>query len=111
MREQLVETPTVVRLKVARAEKQQQAFYGRISRDQALQVNRLYPHGLVIWLELRRKLAMRWRQPLTIGDDDLSTMGITPRTRDRALAVLEEAGLVRVERQRGRLPRIWLLDK
>jgi hypothetical protein len=106
--EQLVETPTIARLKLAKAERRQEAFYGRISRDQALAVNCLYPHALVIWLELRRKQAMKWPKPFVLGDDDLLDMQILPRTRDRALAALEAAGFVRVERHRGRLPRIWL---
>jgi hypothetical protein len=110
MREQLVETPTVVRLKAARAERRQEAFYGRISRSQALAVNRLYPHALAIWLELRRREAMRWPRPFVLGDDDLRDIQILPQTRDRALNALEQAGLIRVERQRGRLPRIWLVE-
>jgi hypothetical protein len=110
MREQLVETATLIALKAAKRVKQEEAFYSRIDRDQALEVNRCHPHALVIWLELRRKRAMRWGEPLVIGDGDLADMGILPRTRDRALAALETAGFARIERRRGCLPRIWLRE-
>src|SRR5262245_1153566 len=110
MPEQLVETPTLIRLKAARAERYHRAFYGRMARDQALAVDQAYAHALLIWLELRRKFAMQWPQPFVLGEGDLVAMQISPRTRDRALAALEAAGFVRVERRRGRLPQIWLLE-
>jgi hypothetical protein len=110
MREQLVETLTTRRLKVAKAERRHQAFYAGINRGQALRVNRTYPHALVLWLELLRKQAMLWAEPFTIGEEDLAEMQILPQTRDRALAALEAAGFIRVDRQRGRLPRVWLVD-
>lgn len=111
MREEvLIETGVSRRLKAQRRARKSLAFYGRLMRDEALTASRAHPRALVLWLELRRMVHMRYVQPLAIGDGVLSDMGIQPKTADRALAALERVGLIRVERQRGRLPRIWLLQ-
>jgi hypothetical protein len=107
MYESLVETETSQRLKSARKARQRAAFV-RAPWDLVCRADRIGPHALIIMLALKRLADMRVTPPFTLGDQALGELGILPRTRDRTLVALEAAGLIRVERHRGRLPRIWL---
>jgi hypothetical protein len=80
-----------------------------ISCDDAFRWHRVGPHALIIMMVLKRWRAIDGEFPTIIGDQLLGEIGILPQTRDRALAALEKAGFVMVDRQRGRLPRIWLV--
>jgi hypothetical protein len=106
-----VETPTGKRLREGREAKKATNFFGRVGRDNAFAVSHLHPFALPIWLELRRHKAMKWREPYQLGATALADMGIERKVRDRALEALEAAGYVRIERHRGRLPRIWLVER
>ena len=108
----LVVLPTVERLKAARVAKPRaQPFVRRVPWYWACRVNGLHPHALIVALALKRKRDMGFQEPLTRGDDFLASAQLGPRARDRAVAALEAGGVVRVERRRGRLPRLWLLDE
>jgi hypothetical protein len=105
MRGKLVLTPTVARLRRERARRQHEKFLPAAYQKDVIAVNRLHPHALIVWHEVRRMRAMGWSEPYTLSPD----LRLTRWTANRALIALEKAGWVRVERKRGKLPRIWLL--
>jgi DNA-binding MarR family transcriptional regulator len=78
--------------------------------EDAFRWHRVGPHALIIMLVLKRWQTIGGPFPTVIGDQLLGEIGILPQTRDRALAALEKAGFVRVDRHRRRLPRIWLAE-
>jgi hypothetical protein len=61
--------------------------------------------ALAIWWQA----GMHGRQNLKLTTSGLKRFGVDRKAKDRALATLEEAGLVSVLRQRGRNPLITLL--
>ena len=110
MLESLVETETSRRLKAKQTARRRSAYI-RVHWQWACMIDRIHPHALVIMLALKRLADMHVAPPYTIGDGTLGEIGILPRARDRALEALEQAGLIRVERHRGRLPRVRLVDQ
>jgi hypothetical protein len=110
-RDPLVETETSRALKAHKRVRAQSGFMPAILCDDVFRWHRVGPHALVIMMALKRWQAMGGEFPTVIGDQLLGEMGILPQTRDRALAALERAGFVMVDRQRGRLPRIRLVDR
>jgi hypothetical protein len=108
-RDPLVETETSRALKAHRRVRARSRFMPAISCDDAFRWHRVGPHALIIMMVLKRWRAIDGEFPTIIGDQLLGEIGILPQTRDRALAALEKAGFVMVDRQRGRLPRIWLV--
>ena len=93
------------------AKRRRETYFPAVNRFEALAVNQLHPHALVLWMEMRRMIQMRWGQPFTLGDHFLGDVGILPRTRDHVLEAMEKAGLIQIERHRGGLPRIWVIDR
>jgi hypothetical protein len=110
-RDPVVETPTSRAIKAHRRIKARSRFMPAVSCGDAFRWHRVGPHALIIMLVLKRWQAIGGEFPTVIGDQLLGEIGILPQTRDRALAALEKAGLVMVDRQRGRLPRIWMADR
>jgi hypothetical protein len=105
MEETLVITPTVAKLRDRKAERRQQAYFPPVSQAVAVELYGLHPAAPLVWMELQRRRAMGWSEPFTLGAD----FALPAWTKNRALAALEKAGRVRVERRRGWLPRIWLI--
>jgi hypothetical protein len=106
-----VETSTIRAIKAQRRIRAKSRYMPAVPYDDAFLWHRIGPHALIIMLTLKRWQKVGGQFPAVIGDQLLDAMGILPQTRDRALAALEKAGLVMVDRQRGRLPRIWLVDR
>lgn len=64
--------------------------------------------GLVIWFWS----GVTWPQKdIAVTDQRLQPFGVDRKARYRAIAALEEAGLIQVERRRGRCPRATLVTK
>ena len=106
-----VETPTSRAIKAGRRIRAKSRYMPAVPCDDAFLWHRVGPHALIIMLTLKRWQKIGGKFPAVIGDQLLDAMGILPQTRDRALAAMEKAGLVMVNRHRGRLPRIWLVDQ
>jgi hypothetical protein len=90
---------------------QRQNWFLRADAQDAFRWNHMGPHVLVLMLILTSFRDAGAGPPYVIGDRLLDELGIGPWTRDRALTRMEAAGLVTVERSRGRLPRITLVDE
>jgi len=106
----MIDTPTTRALKRQRQRRHQSDFFARMPVRVAMLVARLHPYALILFLLIKRQADMRWKAPFRISKPDLDRLGISPQTRNRALSALERAGYIRVNRKRGRLPEIWLLD-
>ena len=61
--------------------------------------------GLCIW----RLAGAKKSQTVFFGNSDLKPLGIDRAAKSRALRALEGAGLIKIARQHGRLPKIVLL--
>jgi hypothetical protein len=61
--------------------------------------------ALAIWFQA----GMHGHQNVKLTTSGLKRFGVDRKAKDRALATLEEAGLVKVQRQRGRNPLITLV--
>lgn len=73
-------------------------------------LNEAHPRGVLVGLIIKRAVDMaNGEQPVTVSQETYDQVGLTEMMFRRALEGLEHAGLVRVERHRGRLPRITLL--
>lgn len=102
------DTPTTKRLREKQRKRRGESFYPPAPRAISCQVNQAGPDALILWLELRRFKQMGRSPPFTLGSGVLEIAGLTRKACSRALDALEAEGFVSVERQRGRLPRIWL---
>ncbi len=74
------------------------------------QAARLRGKALHVGLELWREAGCRCSQTVALSTSALKTFGVSRDTSYVALARLEQAGLVTVERRRGRAPRVKILD-
>jgi hypothetical protein len=63
--------------------------------------------GLCVW----RLAGAKRSQTVLFGNADLKPLGIDRAAKSRALRALEQAGLIKIARQRGRLPKITLLTQ
>ena len=63
--------------------------------------------ALAIWWQA----GMHGRQNVKLTTSGLQALGVDRKAKDRALAALEEAGLIAVTRQRGRNPLISLITE
>jgi hypothetical protein len=86
-------------------------FFPPVPCREAISWHRVGPHALIVMMLLNRWRVMGGREPFAIRGPVLDSLRIESRTCDRVLAALQRAGHVRVERRRGRLPKIWLIDK
>jgi hypothetical protein len=106
-----VETKTSRTIKASKRVREKAKYMPGVPCEDAFRWHSVGPHALVIMLVLKRWQAVGGKFPAVIGDQLLGEIGILSQTRDRALAALERAGFVMVDRQRGRLPRVWLVDR
>src|SRR5262249_31700136 len=72
---------------------------------------RLSPTAIYIYLALWRQYMIRKVRPLAVTTRTLAEFGFTRHQKTRALTSLERAGIIQVERHRGRNPRVTLLGK
>jgi hypothetical protein len=111
MRSVRVDTPTTARLKAARKQRRRQEYVGGTFRLSWLaKANRAHVHGLALALLIKRQIDLEGEEPVTLSEETYDHLGVSRQSRYRALQGLEDAGMVRVERGHGRLPRIWLLE-
>lgn len=66
-------------------------------------------HTLMVALYLYHRTCICKSQMVTLPSGLLATFGVTPRTKQRALARLQAVGLVELERANGRTTRVTLL--
>lgn len=76
-----------------------------ISRASTLP-GRVLQVAMLLWLGT----GMKHGGPVTLSAKGLASLGVSKQAARRALAQLESAQLVTVERHSGRLPRVTLLD-
>jgi hypothetical protein len=65
--------------------------------------------ALVVGLCLWRLAGATKRQSFMLGNDEMEVMGVDRAAKSRALSALEQAGLISVAREPGRLPTVTLL--
>jgi hypothetical protein len=111
VKERLEETATSRAIKAAKARRLRASFIPAVPLADAYRWHQIGPNCLIIMLLLHRWAHLKRAEwPVTIGDGELMRIGMSAWRRDAALDALEKAGLIRVERHRGRLPRIWLVN-
>jgi len=107
-----VDTPTIRRLREAKADRKRQNFLaGRFPLEWLSRAAQAHPRGLEMLLLTKRAVDMAREQPVTVPDELCTEFGVTRQARYRALRALEAARLIQVEWHNGRLPRIWLLKE
>jgi hypothetical protein len=109
---EMVETKTSRAIKEAKRRASRKFFVPSVPLEDVYRWQSLGPNCLAIMLLLKRCAAMHrsnvaWERGAAIGEDTLAFMGMSAWQRDNALKALDEAGLIRVNRHRGRSPRIW----
>jgi DNA-binding HxlR family transcriptional regulator len=112
---EMVETKTSRSIKEAKRRASRKFFVPPVPLEDVYRWQSLGPNCLAIMLLLKRWAAMHrsnvaWERGAAIGEDTLAFMNISAWQRDNALKALEKAGLIRVDRHRGRSPRIWPAD-
>jgi DNA-binding transcriptional ArsR family regulator len=81
---------------------------GPVPWDWIIRASELPGRALIVGLCLWRLSGAVGNRTVTFGNAELQPFGIDRAAKSRALAVLESAGLVTVERKRGRLPIVTL---
>ena len=109
---EMVETKTSRAIKEAKWRASRKFFVPPVPLEDVYRWQSLGPNCLAIMMLLTRWAVMHrnnvaWEPGATIGEDTLAFMSMSAWQRDSALKVLEGAGLIRVNRHRGRSPRIW----
>ena len=84
---------------------------GPISGDWLQRAASLSGRALHLALTIRHMANLQKRTTIFLERKWCERFGVTPRSEDRNLARLELAGLIRVERRRGRRPRVTVLDR
>jgi hypothetical protein len=104
-----VDTLLLLELKRKRAERERRGTFalGPIDLDWACACDRAYPGALLLALGIRAYAKMRGSST-PVGNTLGAQLQLDPRKRRRALAGLEAAGLVLVERRPNRVPRATL---
>ena len=106
--ERQVDTPTIVRLKQARAKRQGSRFLKGPVPVPVLQ--RLAGAALKTYLLLRHRRDLTGRPTVTVPEAELQAWELPRRSYHRALEQLVADGLVAVERRPGRPVRVTLRD-
>jgi hypothetical protein len=106
-----VDTPLLLERKRKRAERERRGTFalGPIDLAWAGACERAYPGALLLALGIRAYAKMRG-SPTPVGNTLGAQLQLDPRKRRRALAGLEAAGLVLVERRPNRVPRATLVQ-
>jgi DNA-binding transcriptional ArsR family regulator len=81
---------------------------GPVPWDWIIRASELPGRALIVGLCLWRLSGAVGNRTVTLGNAELQPFGIDRAAKSRALTVLESAGLVTVERKRGRLPIVTL---
>ena len=76
-----------------------------------MRLTALHPICFPVYLALLRLRLTRKENPISLSNTALSDWGIRRRTKYRALAALESAGLIRVKRQPHKNPLVTLLEE
>jgi hypothetical protein len=105
-----VDTPTTQKLREAKRARRVLAYVD-VPVVWMARVHRIHRHALPVLLHLKRMADMQRAEPFTLPAEIYTELGMDRWARDRCLAALEAHGVIRVERHRGRQPRIWLLEK
>ena len=84
-------------------------FLKKTPLDPLQRAARLPGQALQVYLAIRHRCDLRREQTVTLPADYLQTFGIGRDVKRRALAELETAGLIRVERLVGRTARVTLV--
>ena len=82
---------------------------GPLPLNQVMAAARLPGKALAVWLAVHHRTALTGKQMVTLPESLLAGFGIGKDAKARALQQLEQAGLVRVERESGRTTRVGLL--
>lgn len=106
-----VDTPHQRALRQKTKKRQQKSLFylGPIAEDWAIACQRAHPAGYLLACAIRTRSTLRSVEPVTVGQTLSDHLGISRDGRKRALAALEAAGLIQVERKPGRAPRVSLL--
>lgn len=81
---------------------------GPVPWDWIIRASELPGQALIVGLCLWRLSGAVRNQTVTLGNAELEPFGTDRAAKSRALTVLEDAGLITVERNRGRLPIVTL---
>jgi hypothetical protein len=105
-----VDTPELLELRRRRTERKRHGFFylGPISEDWAVACQAAHPVGYLIACATRARSTMR-AGPVPVGQALGDRLKISRTTRKQALAALEAAGLVQVERKPGCAPLVTML--
>jgi DNA-binding MarR family transcriptional regulator len=105
-----VEIETEV-LRRARARHRGRFLKGPIPLPQIAAAARLPGQALALFLAVHHQTALTKKTIVTLPRGLLTDFGISPGAKARGLRQLEEAGLVRVERSRGRAARVGIVAR
>lgn len=95
-------------LRVAKARQLGRFLKGPIPLQDIAAASRLPGRALAVFLAIHHRVALTRNPEVTLPKRLLAELGVTKDAKARALHALEAAGIVRVERQRGRAPKIRL---
>ena len=96
-------------LRRARARHRGRFLKGPIPLRQIAAANRLPGQALALFLAVHHQTALTKKTIVTLPRGLLTDFGISPGAKARGLQWLEGAGLIRVERSRGRAARVELI--
>ena len=107
---ELCDTAATLALKRRRQERHRDSFVkGPIAVDWIRACQACHPAALALALGIRMMVDRSGDETVAVGNPLSQALGLSPDARRRALAALERAGLVRVERRPGQLPRATLV--
>ncbi len=108
----MVDTEATTRLKANRRRKRANLFVkGPLPFPWLTAAARCHPRGVEVLLVIRMLSDIQGASQVALPNGLLAEMGVTRETKRRALEALEDAGLVRVNRCPGRLPRVALVPR
>ncbi len=102
-----MDTEPMARLKVQRQAKQAARFIkGPLPWTWVCAAARCHPRGLELVLIVKMLIDITGNETVLVSNKLATEMGLGRETKRRALVALEAAGLVRVDRKRGRSPMV-----
>lgn len=106
-----VDTPAMARLRRNKTRVRRQRFVkGPISWQEVCVAANAHPRGLELFLALRMQADTARTSTVRPSPGLLEEIGIGRETRRRALAALEQAGLLSIEQTIGRAPMVRLVS-
>jgi hypothetical protein len=108
-----VDTPhqRALRQKAKKRQQKTLVYLGPIAEDWAIACQKAHPMGFLLACAIRLRSTMRGGQPVPVGQALANHLGISRDQRKRALAALEAAGLIQVERKPGCAPRVVVVER